>query len=93
MRHESYDSKTGKVAVTEIPDLRLISVEGFFQRFTLQEVKSIIDSEDVRVVVLRSRLFVRTEMIDLNADDIQQAMLLFQSLEILTAQRAIEITT
>lgn len=71
--------------------VRLISVEAFFQRFNGGEVKLITEASDVRVVVLRSRLFVRTEMIDLDAEEIQQAMLLFQSLGIITAERAKEI--
>lgn len=80
------------ISSTPTAATRQISVEAFFQRFTAQEVQATTDSSDVRVVVLRNRLFVRTELIDLNSDEIKQAMLLLQSLKIITPERAKEIT-
>jgi len=73
------------------PSLRLVTPAAFARRFTAGEMKAIETNDNESVIALRVRLFTRVDLIDLTSPDIQQAMLLFQSLGIITAERAAEI--
>jgi hypothetical protein len=88
---EVFDADGKLLSSTLSVSIRLVSVESFFQRFGADEVRSITISTDVRVIVLRSRLFVRTEMIDLDSEEIQNAIKLFVGLGIVTESRVKEL--
>ena len=97
MRHETYDREGNLLEVSEVSEVSDIAIRlsplEIIGLFTATELAAIEKSESLQVVVFRTSLFAATTAVSLDDQRFTGAISLFQSLSILTPERAERVLT